>query len=208
VPGRWRGTHRQIALKITLLDQHRRRHPATLSAGRYCQAVPNSTRASTIATATGAPRPTCKRLVAAIKSVSFVGQLCRESDRYRGRGSVISRARRCQLPARLWRISRSGGPDARPSIVRLSAMMLRIFAQSTSFTTDSRRMLEHCRTRNGRVITPCKSFICAIKGDGTTGYYVGMTGLSPEIRRWRRITIAVSTPPESFAGSSPGVWLI
>jgi formamidopyrimidine-DNA glycosylase len=109
--------HRQIALKIALLDQRivagigniyasEALHLARLSPFR---------RASTIATTTGAPRPTCKRLVAAIKSVLRRAIVLKESDRYReSRFRVYDReGAGCPTPgcggtiARSWQAGRS-----------------------------------------------------------------------------------------------------
>jgi formamidopyrimidine-DNA glycosylase len=77
--------NRKIALKVALLDQRivagigniyasEALHLARLSPFRA---------ASTLATAAGAPRPSCVRLVAAIKSVLRRAIALKESDRYR-----------------------------------------------------------------------------------------------------------------------------
>jgi formamidopyrimidine-DNA glycosylase len=108
---------RRIALKIALLDQRivagigniyasEALHLARLSPFRL---------ASTIATATGTPRSTCERLVAAIKSVLRRAIVLKESDRYReSRFRVYDReGARCPTPGchgtieRSWQAGRS-----------------------------------------------------------------------------------------------------
>src|SRR5207237_8045543 len=80
-----RCANRHIALKVALLDQRVVAGIGNIYASEALHLAGLSTfrHASTIATATARPRPSCDRLVAAIKSVLRRAIVLKESDRYR-----------------------------------------------------------------------------------------------------------------------------